>query len=159
MAFTLVDMMVAITIMAIVIAVAMPTLSPDEGSRLIGGARMLASDLEYAQSVSLANPADVALVRFREDGDGYWLARESDPETPMLRPGFSEEAYEIIFGEGRAALLHDMTISLDGVTDNTLTFDAFARLTTLDDAVITLQAPTRSVDVTVSSSTGSVRIQ
>ncbi len=156
--FSVVDVLVTVAIVAIVVAVALPSMAPDDLARLRGGARMLVSDLEYAQSLSLAMPADPAVIRFAPDGKSYWVARQSDPDAPVERS--NGEPYTVVFGgEGQAALLPDVTATFEGVIDETVAFDEFARLTVLDDARITLSTDLLGLTVRVKSSTGAITIE
>ncbi len=157
-AFTLIDLLVTVAIMAVVAAVVVPALSPDNGARLRGGAMMLVSDIEYAQSMSLAEPGDPVIVRFGADGATYWLARESDPTLPIAYPGTNEQ-YLVRFGEGRASLLADASLSVAGLVDGAIAFDEFGRLRTLDDAVIEVRNEALSVMVRVDSSSGAVDME
>ncbi len=158
-AFTLVDILVTIAVMAIVIAVAAPSFTPDDRARLIGAVNMMVADIEYAQSLSLSAPSNHALVRFGDDGASYWVAYESDPETPATMPGAAGDPFLVQFGVDRASLLFDVSFTTVGVTDSKLVFDEFARLATLDEARITLTNAGGSMEIVISSATGSVRIE
>lgn len=158
-AFTLADTMVAVAILAIAVGVAVPSLTPNDHSRLRGGATMLASDLEYAQSLSLAAPDDLGLIRFDPDDSGhYWIATASAPDDPVSIP-FTDKQYEVRFGADRAALLYDVSLTMQNVPDGTLMFDEFARLTGTKDAIFTLSNGAGEITVRVSASTGSVRVE
>lgn len=156
--FTLIDVLTTVVIIIIVTAVAAPALAPDDRSRLYGGAQLLASDLEYAQSLSIATPDDLALVRFDPDGAGYWIAHESAPDTPIT-VGYSNTPYRVRFGQGTAALLFDVATASQGVTASTMTFDEYGRLTTGADASIILTNPGGSYTVRVSGASGGVSLQ
>jgi len=156
--FTLVDLLVTVSILAIVAAIAAPALSPNDAARIRGGARLLASDIEYAQSLSLSSPEDQAMLNFASDGSGYWIAMESDPDTPVTMPS-SGEPYRVVFGEGRGALLFDVAIDLEGVPFGRLPFDHYARPDTGEDAVIRFFNVEEGLIVRVTGATGLVRIE
>jgi len=157
-AFTLVDMLVTVAIMAVVAAVVLPAMAPDSGARLRGGAMMLVSDIEYAQSVCLAEPSDPVIVRFGSDGATYWLARESEPTEPIAYPGTTEQ-YLVRFGAGRAALLADSWFGTDGLVNSAIVFDEFGRLQALNNAVIALTNGALTVTIRVDSGSGAITIE
>lgn len=154
-AFTLIDLLTTIAILAIAVGVALPSATPDGRARLRGGVSLIASDIEYAQTLSLASPSDPAVVRFSNDGLSYWIARVSDPNEPLPFPG-TEGPYLIALGQGRAALLFDCAIATSGLPQNTLTFDEFARPTSLAPIAVTLANSTDAISLRVSTSTGAI---
>lgn len=126
--FTLVDLVIAVTVLLILAAVALPTMRPDDRARLLGAGSRVVSDLEYARALSIGQPNDPAALVLHEDGSGYWLARGATPETPIVRNGLGEP-YEVIFGQGAASSLGGVAIALVGTdAGGTITFDAFGRL-------------------------------
>ena len=98
--FTLIDLMVTLTIIAVMAAVLIPRM--DDGGRLslMAGARLLASDIEMAQIMTISNPTDPIVVKFEPTLGTYWLAPASDPDNPILRPG-ATQLYKVVFGQGR----------------------------------------------------------
>ncbi len=156
--FSLLDLLVTMAIMAIALAITIPGFTPDDAARLQGGADMVASDVEYAQSISLATPSDPAAVVFDLEANTYWIALQSDLETPIEMPGADDEDYLVTLGSGRAALLYDVELTLEGGAEDVLSFDEFTRLETLGGATITLTNPGGAVDITISSSTGAVHV-
>lgn len=126
--FTLVDLAIAVMVLLVIAAVAMPSMRPDDRARLLGAGSRLVSDLEYARSLSIGDPSNPATLVLREEGDGYWLARAETPETPIERNGLGDP-YEVIFGEGDADMLAGITIALVGSDQGgAVIFDAFGRL-------------------------------
>lgn len=126
--FTLVDLAIAVMVLLVIAAVAMPSMRPDDRARLLGAGSRLVSDLEYARSLSIGDPSNPATLVLREEGDGYWLARVETPETPIERNGLGDP-YEVIFGEGTADMLTGITLTLVGSeTGGSVVFDAFGRL-------------------------------
>lgn len=151
--FTLINLMVSIAVMALVAGIVLITLEPDDRARALGAAQMVAADIEYAQSLSLANPADPAVVRIDAANDGYWIALVSAPDDPVLKP--NGLPYIVILGEGDAASFSGVDLAVvSGATDSRVEFDAFGRLSDLQDAVLSLTLAGEESDVTVSSSTG-----
>jgi len=153
--FTLIDLLITCAVIGIVLVAVVPSLNNDDALRIVAAGNVLTADLEYAQSATLAHPADPTVVRFHEKGAGYWLALASAPEVPIKRPG-SEEDYMVVFGEGGASVLIGVTADASLVPDLTIAFDSFGRLSAPGDAVVRLTNATGSMDVRVRSSTGSV---
>lgn len=148
--------MLTVAIIAIIGAVAAPSLRPNDSLKLISAATILTADLEFAQSATLEDAADPTVVRVDEAADRYWLARSSAPETPIVRP--SGEPYDITFGEGGSEFLAGIGIAAKDLPSGTVTFDAFGRLEQSDDIILTLTSPTGDLTVRIASSTGSVYI-
>ena len=155
--FTLVEILITVAIMAIVIAVAVPSLSTDDNARLIGATNMIASDIEFAQSVALADPNDPGVLKASADGTGYWVATASDPDSPILSQ-FSNDPYSITFGDGVAAELGGVTISVSEASDE-VQFDGFGRIAGMADITVTVTNAAGSRDILVKATTGVVEIQ
>lgn len=159
-AVTFVDTMMAVGVLALLTLIALPALGPDQPLRVISAATVLASDIEFAQSASLSTPSDPVVVRFDEAGGRYWLARSSDTEVPIDRPGRPPGTpYLVQFGSGDALYLAGVACATDNVPDGALAFDPFGRLDQLGDARVTLTNASGSATVLVSASTGSVAIE
>ena len=154
----LIDLAITLALIGIVLLAVVPTLRPEEHVKLIASSSILASDLEYAQSATLSNPADPTVVRFEPDAARYWLALQSDPETPITRPN-STDPYDVTFGQGDKDDLWGLTVTLADIVDDTITFDAFGRVAAPDDPQITLSGEAGDVRVRIRASTGSVWIE
>ena len=156
-AFTLIEMMIAMVVIAIMAVVVMPALAPEDAIKLVSASNMLASDLEYAQSASLSGPTDPIVVVFDADAPRYWLARASDPDSPIERPG-SADAYLMEMGVGLARQLDGIEFEVANVSDNSIQYDAFGRLDQLDNAFVRIHNHTGEIFVSISASTGSVSV-
>ena len=154
---TLIDLLMTVAVIGIVVVAIAPTLAPEDPVRLVAAGTLLVSDIEYAQSATLAQPADPTVIRFDDKGAGYWLARASDPDEPILRPGDDEE-YRVTFGVGDAETLVGVSIDATQIPDLTITFDAFGRLTTLQNQTLDILNETGTMTITVTATTGSVRL-
>lgn len=154
----LVDLAISLLIIGIFLMAVIPTVRPEEHVSLIAASSVLAADIEYAQSATLAAPGDPTVVRFGLDGDRYWLALASDPETPIPRPN-SSDPYETVFGEGNAENLWSLSFSLVDVQDATIEFDAFGRLTQAEDPRVGLTNESGTLVVRVRAATGSVSVE
>lgn len=120
--FTLFDLMVTITIMALMAAVIFPTLKDDEHLHLIAGSRLLASDIEMAQLMTISNPQEPIVVKFDPGAGRYWLATADDADTPIGRPGGTGQ-YVVQFGMGDARSAAGVSLDLTDVPDDTLAFN------------------------------------
>lgn len=118
---SLIDMLMTIAVLAIVAAVAVPALNDSHRLRVRGAASILASDIEFAQSMSVAYPNDPIVIVFDTNDNSYHLARSSDPQTPLQRSD-SGEPYVVTFGSGRARTAQNVTYTLDNVTDDEIAF-------------------------------------
>lgn len=156
-AFLLLDLLLAIVVMAILAAVALPALRPNDSLKLISGATMVAADLEFAQASTLEDPTDPVIFRVDDTIARYWLARQSAPDTPITKPNGSP--HEVQFGEGAHDFLDNVGIHLDDTDDGaTVSFDPFGRLTQTKDTLVVLTSPTGELAVRIASATGSVYI-
>jgi len=155
--FTLVEILITVAVMAIVVFVAVPSLAPNDGARLHGALHMVASDLEYAQSVALADPSDPGVLKASADGRSYWVATSSDPDAPITAP-FSDEPHVVEFGSGVAAELEGVTIAVDQI-DREVQFDGFGRLAGMADIVVTISNGAGDREILVKASTGVVAVQ
>ena len=157
-AFSLINVLITVAVMAIVAAAVLPSIASGNQVNVTGAAYLIASDLEYAQSISLATPDDPALVCFDTAAAAYWIARADDPDTPILRAN-GRDPYRVAFGEADAAAAADVTITLAGALDDAIAFDGFGRLVTLNDATITLAGQQGVRRVRVDADTGVVTIE
>ncbi len=154
--FTLIDIMVTLTIIAVMATVLLPRMDDGGRLRLMAGSRLLASDIEMAQIMTIANPADPIVVKFEPTLGTYWLAPASDPDNPILRPG-ATQLYKVVFGQGRGRTAKDVTFALSDVTGDVLTFNEQGGI--LDPTLepqIKLKRGSRWITLTVSTMTGTI---
>lgn len=156
-AFTLVEMMIVVMLMAVVAVAVLPNATADGTIRLVAAVNMLVADVEYAQSLSLTDPNDPVLFRIDEEAEMYWLARTSDPETPIDKP--SGEPYTVTYGTTGDPTFPGIEVDLVD-EGNDVAFDAFGRLAMPGDRTIRLSSPiSGTMRVVVSADTGSVFIE
>ena len=98
--FTLIDLMMTLTIIAVMATVLIPRMGDGGRVRLIAGSRVLSSDIEMAQIMTISNPTAPIVVKFEPSSSTYWLAPADDPDNPILRPG-ATQLYRVTFGAGR----------------------------------------------------------
>lgn len=153
---TFIDMMMTVAVISIVAVSMVPSLTPDAHLRLQSASVVLSADLEYAQSASVSFPDDPTVLRIREDGLGYWLARKSAPDTPIDLPNSAGEAYEIEFGAGRGEQFDGVFFQLGEDDATTVEFDAFGRLATEEDTALEIRNLSGGIAVRIAGATGSV---
>jgi prepilin-type N-terminal cleavage/methylation domain-containing protein len=152
--FTLVDLMVTITVIVVVAALVVPNLQDDARLRLIAASRILASDIEMAQMMTIVNPEAPTVVRFQNGTGEYWLASAFAPDVPIERDGVPG-GYRVIFGEGAAAHAAGVTLVPADIENNTLTFNAQGGIEDLTaEPAVTLMLDSRSITLYIAPNTG-----
>lgn len=155
--FTLTEMLIVVALMGVVAMAILPNATADGTIRLVSAVNMLIADIEYAQSLSLEEPDDPILFRIDEPNEQYWLARASDPDTPIDTP--NGEPYLVTFGPGGDATFPGITVDLVDEGED-VAFDKFGRLNVPGDRTIRLTSPlSGTMRVVVSADTGSVFIE
>lgn len=156
-AFTLMELMITVTIIAVVASVVVPMLNDDNHVRLVAAAGVLSSDIELAQVMTLSYPKDPVIVRFDTANKRYWLAFASDPETPITRND-TGEPYLIVLGEGRAATAQGVEFKISDIKDDALVFDAQGSLVDFNATPkIELDRGDVAITMLISASTGTIR--
>ncbi|MEM7228247.1 MAG: type II secretion system protein, partial [Planctomycetota bacterium] len=122
-AFTLIEMLMVISIMAMTVVMVLPMVSSDTQPRLRAASVVLRSDIEMAQVLTSSNPTTPVVVHFAADGSGYHLAYRSAPKVPIVRSD-TGEPYDEKIGVGRLTSAEGVTISLTDVPDGVLAFNA-----------------------------------
>lgn len=88
-AFTLIELIIASIILAILVALAAPMFSDHSVGRLAAAKHRLWADIQYAQAWTIANPSNPATIQFLSDG--YIIAGPPDGGTVRFtRSSFSE---------------------------------------------------------------------
>jgi Tfp pilus assembly protein FimT len=155
-AFTLMDLLMTMAIMVIASALVLPQISDERPLRLEAAARLLTSDLELAQVLTLSSPAAPVVVRFDPAAGRYWLARAADPDTPIPRGGTGEPC-EVRLGHGRAAAAAGITLSTTDIAENTLEFNEHGGIAEVGSApIVRLSTPGRAIELRIAPATGTV---
>jgi hypothetical protein len=129
-------------------------LQDDTRLRLIGASRMLASDIELAQMMTIANPQDATVVRIQNGTGEYWLASASAPDDPIDRAGVPN-GYRVIFGQADAALMAGVTLVAADLDNNTLSFNAQGGIEDLTaQPTVTLALDSRWIKLHIAPTTG-----
>lgn len=155
-AFTLLELMITVTIIAVVASVVVPMLKDDNRVRVIAAAGLISSDLELAQVMTISYPKDPVVVRFDPENRAYWLAFASDPETPIARND-TGQPYRVVLGESRAITAQGVSFELKDVADNTIEFNAQGGLMEFASAPeIVLTRGDSSMSLAIAASTGTI---
>lgn len=152
--FSLMELLIVVVCLAIMALIVLPGANSNQVTTLRLAARLLVADLEYAQLESIGKGDDPYVVVFHLPVNEYFIARSSDPSTPVLDPG-SHLTYITRFGEGRAANLTGAIIdSIEVGGDDLLGFTALGVLDQGSDAMITLRCGSSTLQVRVDADTG-----
>ena len=75
--FTLVEILMVVTVVAVLAVMVAPSLQDDDRLRLLAASAVLTSDLEVAQVVNITDTDRSIVVCFDPDRNRYWLASPS----------------------------------------------------------------------------------
>ncbi|UCD75599.1 MAG: prepilin-type N-terminal cleavage/methylation domain-containing protein [Phycisphaerales bacterium] len=154
--FTLLEMLVTLTIIAIVATMVIPAFRDDSLLRVMAAASVMSSDIEMAQMMTIADPDRPVVVRFDPDDSRYWLARADDPDNPVARED-TDEPYLVVLGLDRAIAAAGVTFTVSGMNQSTLTFNEQGGL---DDFTatpqITLAMDDETIIISVGATTGTI---
>jgi prepilin-type N-terminal cleavage/methylation domain-containing protein len=154
--FTLLEMLITITILAVVASVVTPMFSDDNRLRLLAASSVIASDIELAQVMTISYPDQPVVVRFDASKQMYWLAYTLDPETPILREN-TGEPYVVVIGQGRASSAQHVGLTIADMTNDGLEFAASGGLAYFTAAPkIELSRNGAALTLTISQNTGSI---
>jgi len=151
--FTLIEMMIIATIVAIIATLAVPMMSSQESTKLRSAASLVVADLEYAQAQTIAN-SDSPCVVVLNSASTYTIATTATPLVGITNP-IDKQPYVTTFGTGRASALQGVTLSawsLDG--DNKIGFGAYGQLDQTANATITLACNGNTLTITLDATTG-----
>jgi len=155
-AFTLLEVLVVITILAVVAVLAAPSFSDDSRLRLMAASTILGSDIELAQVMTISQPENPVVVTLDVNQNRYWLAYASAPEVPMNRAD-TGDAYLVVMGEGRAATAIGVTLATTAISDDILVFNAQGGLEDFTaQPKITLALNGQWIELAIAPSTGTI---
>lgn len=152
--FTLLEVLIVVVLLGIIAMLVLPLFGDQDGDRVRSAARLLVSDLEYAQLCSIGDGADPCSVVFDLTAHRYHLARRSTPMTPITHPGTGEE-YITDFGDSLARALVGVRIdSIEEIANDQILFTSFGSLDQFTDAAVVLRCGERTVRIVIDSTTG-----
>jgi len=154
--FTLLEMLITITILAVVASVVTPMFSDDNRLRLMAASSVISSDIELAQVMTISYPDQPVVVRFDAGKQMYWLAYAADSETPIVRET-TGEPYVVVIGQGRASTAQNVSLKIADMTNDGLTFAASGGLVDFATTpMIELSRNGAAVTLTISPNTGTI---
>lgn len=148
--FTLVEIIVVLVILAIVAAMTVPYVTGAASIQASSAARLIMSDLEYAQSQAITTQTPVS-VTFNVSGDSYTVSNASGT---LIHP-ISKEAYVVDFDTSSG--FENVSVSavdFGGASD--VTFDALGAPD--NNGTVTVVAGSHTYTVTVASVSGRVTV-
>jgi type II secretory pathway pseudopilin PulG len=153
-AYTCIELMMVVMVVAIVIAVALSTEDNVGKEKARLAAERFESDVAYARRASIARPDDPVVIRLDQVNNRYWLAAASSPETPLEHP-FSGEPYIVNLGTGPSGEPQDVhLVAADFGGDAILGFNATGSTDQATQAVLQLTAKGAEYEVIVSPAGG-----
>jgi prepilin-type N-terminal cleavage/methylation domain-containing protein len=156
-AFSLIEMLVALTIVAALASVVAPMFSDDSRLRVMAASSIIASDIELAQVMTIAHPDAPVVVRFQPSLGKYWLAYSASPNTPIARED-TGASYVVTLGEGRARGASGVTLVVEQMSSDTITFAPHGGLNDFTTTpLIKVSMGTRGIQLAVAPNTGSIR--
>ncbi len=157
-AFTLIELLIVLTILAIAAMLIAPAFGQTGTTQLRQAARLLEADLAYAQVESISHPDDPRVIVFDPSANSYHLASVSSPSQPITNPATNAH-YNVQFGQGRATQLTDVTIeSLSVGGDQQLAFGQYGELDQDTPATIRIECKGQHVTLTIDPTTGEVTV-
>lgn len=148
-AFTLIELLVVLVVLAIAAAVVVPSLD-SSGFQAVSAARMVATDLQYAQNAAITTQAPVT-VTFNPAGNSYSLSNASGP---LIHP-MNKDAYSIDFGSLSGFGQLDITAASFG-GGASVTFDELGAPD--NGGSVTVQAGTSVYVISLAGVTGRVTV-
>jgi len=155
-AFTLLEVLVCVSIIAVVAFATIPMMTDDSRLRLSAAADILESDIEFAQVLVMADPANPVVLRIDPDEQAWWIAPVHDPDRPILRTDGTP--YVAAPGYGRARSAAGVTFTVNDLHDERdLLFNAMGGLTDLTRSpTILLSAGGHTIGMRIAPHTGRV---
>lgn len=154
---TLIEILTTLTLVAVIGLLAFPGQSQVSASRCRNAARLLVSDLEYAQMCSFGNGANPCMVVVDTEESAYFLARIAEPESAILDPG-SGASYRTEYGFGRASAMAGVTIESIDAPGGVIEFDALGALNQAADITVVLRHRDHTQRVTIDAVMGVAQI-
>jgi general secretion pathway protein H len=149
-AFTILELLVVIVILAIAAAVVIPTMSSTQDVKATSAARIIAADIEYAQSMAITHQEQVT-VTFSPVGESYSLSNASGP---LVHP-MTKDAYTVDFGTKNGFENLDVVSASFGGTA-AVTFDELGAPDNAGNA--TIQVGAHAYQIAVAAATGRVSV-
>lgn len=157
-AFTLIEVLIVVTVVAIIASMVGPMLGDTAAAQLRAAAQMVVADLEFAQLASVSHGEDTRVVVFDTANATYYIGTQTSPTTPLVNP-IDGKDYLVQFGSGRASALNDVSISAYALGgDDHIGFGIYGQLDQTVAASITLAAAGNTVTITLDPITGEASV-
>ncbi len=154
--FTLLEMLLTVSILATLAALAVPLMADTDRVRVRAAVDVLISDLELAQVMNISFPDDPVVVRFDPSGSRYWLADADTPGTPINRED-TGEPYLVELGVGRGAMAEGVTLQIADMSGDQVAFNSQGGLTSFSAApIMTLAIEGESISISIAATTGTI---
>ena len=162
-AFTIIEIIVVMVILSIAAVLAVPMISSAADVQVRSAANMIAADLDYAKSMAISRQQNHTVI--------FDIANESyevhDPCGVIDHPIKTGSDFVVdLQNDGRLSRVDVVSAAFDPGSQTSVTFDYLGSpysgtdtATSLNSGVITLQAGTFSMTVTVEPMTGYVTVQ
>ena len=148
--FTLVEIMVVLVVIAIVVAVAAPYVVSTKDLQVISATRMIAADLQYAQSLAITSQSQTT-VSFNSGNESYSLTNESGS---VIHP-MTKSDYVVNFSTlGGFEHLNIVSANFNG--SSSVSFDSLGSPVSAGE--VTVQAGPHIYRVDVAAATGRVSV-
>ena len=148
--FTLVEIIVVVLILALAAGLAIPYAVGASSFQAVSGARIVASDLQYAQNTAITDQSSVT-VTFQLSQETYTLSNASGP---LIHP-ITKDAYTVNFGSTEGLSELDI-VSASFAGNPSVTFDEMGAPD--NPGSVTLQAGSHAYRVDVAAATGRVAV-
>ncbi len=153
-AFSYIELTAVVLIAGIVFVAAASTGGSTGQEQAKEFTRRFEADLTYAQSLSIANPGNPAILKVDGVAQKYWIARQDTPDTPVKHPRTRED-YVVVVGPGGDAGLEDIQLVATNFGEEGILVLEPDGGTNLDsDAVLQIEADGVAMEVKRSETTG-----
>ena len=149
--YTLVEIIVVMVILAIAAAVVIPMAMDSAGTQAMAAARMVAADLQYAQSAAITFQMPITMT-FTTSNETYTL---TDPNGTTLTHPVQRSAYAIGFAS-QSGMNRVQIVSASFGSGQSVTFDEMGAPDS--PGTVRLQAGPYIYDITVAAATGRVTV-
>ena len=151
-AFTLLEILVVVVILAVIAMLAGPMLSSAGGIQIRSAANVIAADIEYAKSMAISRGQNYSVV-FDVSADSYWI--EDAVGNTIEHPVNKGSNYMVSFG-GNTSLDKVDIINVDFGSMSSVTFNLLGNPD--NGGTVQLQADGSTATIAVEAVTGFVSI-
>jgi prepilin-type N-terminal cleavage/methylation domain-containing protein len=167
-AFTLVELMIVVVILAILTMAALPDSDSAIQEEAQRASELFEADVDYARSLTIARPDTPIGIKMSVTANKYWLAPVATPDTPILHPQ-TGQLYLRQFGTaGPEGLKHVQLAAPNWDADGVLKFDPTGGTTRSTNATASFESglavyatqvsPAGNKTVTVSETTDATKL-